>query len=96
MTELTQELADQGYRYFDWHVDSKDAAGAKTRDEIFYNVVSGIAKRKNASYTVVLQHDTTARSVEAVEMIIQWGIANGYRFQPLTMESPGCHHGVKN
>lgn len=96
MTELTQELADRGYRYFDWHVDSKDAAGAKTRDEIYYNVVSGIAQRKNASSTVVLQHDTTAQSVEAAEMIIQWGIANGYTFQALTMESPGCHHGVKN
>ena len=96
MTELTQELGDKGFRYFDWHVDSKDAAGAKTRDEIYYNVVSGIAQRKNAKSTVVLQHDITARSVEAAEMIIQWGIANGYRFQALTMESPGCHHGVRN
>ena len=96
MTELTQELGQRGFRYFDWHVDSKDAVGAKTKDEIYYNVVSGIAKRKNAKSTVVLQHDTTARSVEAAEMIIQWGIANGYSFQALTMESPGCQHGVRN
>ena len=96
MTELTQELTSAGFRYFDWHVDSQDAAGATTRDEIYYNVVSGIAQRKNAAYTVVLQHDITARSVEAAEMIIQWGIANGYTFQALTMDGPGCHHGVRN
>ena len=96
MTELTRELNQKGYRYFDWHVDSRDAAGAKTRDEIYYNVVSGIAKRKNAQHTVVLQHDTTARSVEAAEMIIQWCIANGYSFQVLTMDSPACQHGVQN
>lgn len=93
MTELTWELKNRGFRYFDWHVDSKDAAGAQTRDEIYYNAVSGIGNRES---TVVLQHDTTARSVDAAEMIIQWGIANGYTFLPLTMESPYCEHGVQN
>lgn len=93
MTELVQELTCRGFRYFDWHVDSKDAVGAETRDEIYYNAVSGIGNRKN---TVILQHDVTARSVEAAEMIIQWGIANGYSFLPLTMESPYCQHGTQN
>ncbi len=94
MTELTRELANSGYRYFDWHVSSKDAGGAKTRDEVFYYSVTGIAERKGD--TVLLQHDTTAFSVEAAEMIIQWGIANGYRFEVLTMESPYCQHRVAN
>ncbi len=93
MTELVRELTNRGFRYFDWHVDSKDAVGASSRDEIYYNAVSGIGNRKD---TVILQHDTTARSVEAAEMIIQWGIANGYTFLPLTMESPYCQHGVRN
>ena len=93
MTELVQELTSRGFRYFDWHVDSKDAVGANTRDEIYYNAVSGIGNRET---TVILQHDITAQSVEAAEMIIQWGIANGYSFLPLTMESPYCQHGVQN
>ena len=93
MSELTRELKNRGFRYFDWHVDSKDAAGAKTRDEIYYNAVSGIVKRNS---TVLLQHDTTARSVDAAEMIIQWGIANGYTFEVLTMDSPYCEHNVNN
>ena len=94
MTQLTQELAANGYRYFDWHVSSKDAGGAKTRDEVFYYSVTGIAERQGN--TVLLQHDTTAFSVEAAEMIIQWGIANGYSFEVLTMESPYCQHRVIN
>ena len=94
MTQLTQELTNNGYRYFDWHVSSKDADGAKTRDEVFYYSVTGIAAR--TGNTVLLQHDTTAFSVEAAEMIIQWGIANGYSFEVLTMDSPYCQHRVKN
>jgi len=93
MTKLVNELSSRGFRYFDWHVDSKDAVGANTRDEVYYNAVSGIGNRKS---TVILQHDITAHSVDAAEMIIQWGIANGYTFLPLTMESPYCQHGVQN
>lgn len=95
MTELTRDLVNNGYRYFDWHVSSKDAGVAHTRDEVYYYSVSGIAERKE-SYTVLLQHDITSFSVEAAEMIIQWGIANGYTFEPLTMESPYCQHRVLN
>lgn len=95
MTELTRDLVNNGYRYFDWHVSSKDAGVAHTRDEVYYYSVSGIAEREE-SYTVLLQHDITSFSVEAAEMIIQWGIANGYTFEPLTMESPYCQHRVLN
>ena len=95
MTELTRDLVNNGYRYFDWHVSSKDAGVAKTRDEVYYYSVSGIAEREE-SYTVLLQHDITSFSVEAAEMIIQWGIANGYSFEALTMDSPYCQHRVIN
>ncbi len=94
MTELTRELVNSGYQYYDWHVSSKDAGGAKTRDEVFYYSVSGIAERTGD--TILLQHDTTAFSVEAAEMIIQWGIANGYRFEVLTMDGPYARHRVNN
>ena len=94
MTELARELLNNGYRYYDWHISSQDAAGAKTRDEVYYYSVSGIAERSGD--TILLQHDTTAFSVEAAEMIIQWGIANGYRFEVLTMNGPYAHHRISN
>lgn len=93
MTELTQAVQDHGYVYFDWNVDSNDAGGAKDRQTVYANVIRGVL-RQNIS--IVLQHDTQSFSVEAVEDIIQWGLANGYTFLPLEETSPGCHHQVNN
>ena len=93
MTKLTTAVTAMGFRYFDWNVDSNDAGGAKTADEVFENVISGIRGKQTA---VVLQHDIKGFSVEAVERIIQWGLANGYTFLPLDESSPSCQHKVNN
>ncbi len=95
MTKLTKAVEDQGFQYFDWNVSSGDAGGAKTADEVFENVTTGIAKR-NGKYAVVLQHDIQKFSVEAVERILIWGIENGYSFQALNSGSPTAHHPVNN
>lgn len=93
MSRLTVSLKENGYKYFDWNVDSNDAGGASTSDEVFRNVVNGISGKKTA---IVLQHDTQLFSVNAVERIIIWGLANGYTFLPLTSGSPTCAHGLAN
>lgn len=93
MTRLTAMIREMGYRYYDWNVDSRDAGGASSPEEVYANVVGGIY-RNNVS--IVLQHDIHWYSVDAVEWIIQWGIANGYSFQALTTSSPGCEHHVNN
>lgn len=93
MTALTQAVQEQGFQYFDWNVDSNDAGGAKDSQTVYINVINGV-QRQNVS--IVLQHDTQSFSVEAVEDIIIWGIANGYTFLPLESTSPNCHHGVNN
>lgn len=93
MSRLVKSVKENGFRYFDWNVDSMDAGGATTADEVFRNVINGIAGRKTA---VVLQHDTKDFSVAAVEKIIIWGLTNGYTFLPLTADSPPCGHRVAN
>ena len=93
MTRLTKKLREMGYQYFDWNVDSNDAGGAKSAEEVFNNVTKGVSSRTNS---VVLQHDTQDFSVDAVERIIAWGLCNGYTFKALDLDSPGCHHGVNN
>ena len=90
MSRVSQELRNQGYRYYDWHVDSGDAMGANTVKAVYENVINGIKSYGKSSYTVVLQHDTNEASVNAVEAIIIWGLANGYTFESLTESSPGC------
>lgn len=93
MSRLTQKLQTMGYRYFDWNVDSSDAGGAHTTEQVFQNVINGIGSKRES---VVLQHDIKGYSVDAVERIIVWGLCNGYTFLPLSYDSPGCHHIVQN
>lgn len=95
MTTLTKSIQDKGFTYFDWNIDSNDAGGAKTTAEVAQNVINGISKSKRKSL-VVLQHDIKGYSVDAVEQIIQWGLANGCTFKALTANSPQCHHNVNN
>lgn len=95
MTSLTKSIQEKGFTYFDWNIDSKDAGGAKTTSEVVDNVINGISKSKRKNL-VVLQHDIKGYSVDAVEQIIQWGLANGCTFKALTQSSPECHHGVNN
>ena len=93
MTQLAKTVTALGFQYFDWNVDSDDAGRAKTAEQVYQNVVNGIGNMKVA---YVLQHDSKAYSVDAVEKIIQWGLANGYTFLPLTTQSPAYHHGTNN
>ena len=93
MTTLTKAVTDQGYKYFDWNVSSGDAGGTTSTEEVYQNVINGM---KSHNVSVVLQHDIKGFSVNAVERIIQWGLANGYTFLPLTTSTEDVHHGVNN
>lgn len=93
MTTLTKAVTDQGYKYFDWNVSSGDAGGTTSTEEVYQNVVNGM---KSHNVSVVLQHDIKGFSVNAVERIIQWGLANGYTFLPLTTSTEDVHHGINN
>ena len=95
MTRMTRKLEELGYRYFDWNVDSNDASGATTSYEVYCSVANDIAKSEWQSI-VVLQHDNKNFSVNAVEDIIKWGLANGYTFAALDMNSPACELKVVN
>ena len=104
MTQLVQIVRDMGYQYFDWNVDSDDAGAAKDAETVFNNVCFGKNNGKPGAWrgcedvknAVVLQHDIKEYSVDAVEKIIQWGLANGYTFKALDMTSPAAHHGTLN
>ena len=93
MTTLTRAVQDAGFQYFDWNVDSNDAGGACHWTTVRDNVIAGV---QNQNCSVVLQHDIHPFSVAAVESILNWGLNNGYRFLPLTENSPPVRHGVNN
>ena len=93
MSRLAQRVQNEGFTYFDWNVSSGDAGGTTSTEEVYQNVVNGM---KSHNVSVVLQHDIKGFSVNAVERIIQWGLANGYTFLPLTTSTEDVHHGVNN
>ena len=93
MTRLTKAVTDMGYVYYDWNVSSGDAGGTTVTSVVVSNVINGI---KNHKVSVVLQHDIKGYSVDAVEQIITWGLANGYTFLPLQEDSAVVHSRVNN
>ena len=93
MSYLTSDVENHGYTYFDWNVNSGDADGASSSDEVYENVVNSL---KVGGESVVLQHDVKEFSVNAVERIIQYGLENGYIFSKLNKDSFTAHHGVNN
>ena len=93
MSILTEAVQDAGFQYFDWNVLSGDAGDTTSSQKVAENVINGIAGNP---YAVVLQHDIHRFSVDAVEDILLWGQNNGYVFEALTSNSPGCHQKVMN
>ena len=93
MSSLVNEVTERGYTYFDWNVDSDDAGGAATADDVYSNVVRALS---DGGEYVVLQHDVKSYSVEAVERIIQYGLEHGFVFSKLRESSFTAHHGVNN
>ena len=93
MKTLTKSVGAWGYDYCDWNVVSGDAGDTKSTSKIVSNVKNGCKKHK---VSIVLQHDIKGYSVDAVEEIIQWGLANDYTFLPLTETSPFIHSKAQN
>lgn len=93
MSQLAVETEIRGYQYCDWNVSSGDAGGTTSTAQVVQNVIDGI---QSHNVSVVLQHDIKSFSVDAVEEIIQWGLANGYTFLPMTSTTPMVHHGINN
>lgn len=92
MSILTQEVLKRGYVYFDWNVSSNDAANATSADAVYTSTVTHLKEGPN----VILQHDIKGYSVDAVERIIEYGMAHGYDFKALDPNSPAIRHEVNN
>lgn len=95
MTKASTYLTEQGFVYFDWNVDSRDAGVAKTADEVYENVISGL---KPGRRNIVLMHDSASKmhTLEALESIIDYGLENGYEFKVITAETKPMTHPIAN
>lgn len=96
MTRLTSQVQINGYAYFDWNVDSGDAANNNVTADIIANNVLTQAANKNS--ICVLMHDLGNKkaTVEALPQILKGLKAMGYRFEALDETVYGYHHAVTN
>ena len=94
MTRLTQKVTEDGYKYYDWNIDSGDAAGAD-KDGVYNNVISAL-KNHNYSTNMVLMHDIKPYTRDALRNIIQYGKNNGYTFASITDNTQMIKQKVNN
>lgn len=92
MTTLTSEVKAKGYHYFDWNVDSNDAAGANT-NSIYNNVINNVSPTRE---NVILMHDVKSTTTGAIKNIIRTLKNNGYTFRAITYDTVMVTHGVNN
>lgn len=80
--EAIETLKEQGIAYLDWNSLSKDAEGAKTKEDLFQNVVDTIGEKQNV---VILMHDAADKilTYETLPDVIQYLRDNGYQFKTI-------------
>lgn len=81
MTDIKDECAKRGYRFFDWNVDSKDGISPYVSvSEITSNVLNGV---KNKERAIILLHDINAmtNTVTALPNIIKGLKEQGFVFE---------------
>lgn len=96
MSDLTSTIHMHNYTYCDWNVNSDDCGEAQTEAEVVSNVINGIQELDEGEAPIVLMHDVNEHTVDAVDDIVEWGLANGYLFLPLVEDSPMVQQEVKN
>ena len=88
--QIKTELDKRGYVYFDWNASSGDSvSSSKLKTEnILTNCYSRVLQHNAA---IILMHDTSIKKkavVEALPILIDCLIGDGYTFSTLTPETP--------
>lgn len=97
VTQIVARLKAEGYTYFDWNVDSRDASSDK--DKSAAALLNNVKKQcKNNQIINVLMHDTNDKktTVEALPQIIDYLKSEGYIFMTLSPTSTLIQHTVNN
>lgn len=97
VTHIVERLNNEGYTYFDWNVDSRDASNDKDRSAgALINNIKTSSKDKRVIN--ILMHDTNEKksTVEALPQIIDYLRAEGYIFMTLSENSTVIHQNINN
>lgn len=81
--DIIKEMTRRGFRYFDWNVESGDAAGA-TWTEMYNSIPQNIRETERA---VVLFHDTRYNTVLVLEDVLRVLKNEGYKFDKINTDT---------
>ncbi len=93
MTDLTDSVIREGYRYFDWNINSGDAGDFRDPDSIVRRVTNSLSKDR---VNIILMHDIKPYTRDALDRIIKYGKENGFIFDKITMDTEMMHQRVNN
>ena len=95
MTEISQKVLNEGFKYYDWNVLSGDSGDVKTKEGVYNNVINGI---KPGRSNIVLMHDSSKnnKTLEALPEIIDYGLSNGYIFEVITTDTEMITQKIQN
>ena len=97
MDKIIPTVEAAGYSYFDWNVDSRDAAKSKQDKQVIIDsVLKGaelVTNNEGEANAVILMHDAAAKTttVEALPAIVEGLKKQGFVFRKLTSESQPIH-----
>ena len=92
ITSIANKMTELGNIYYDWNIDSNDTRYTdpyKIYESVIYNI-------NKFDESVVLMHDVKSANIESVDMILKYGLENGYTFLPLNEDSFTAHHKINN
>lgn len=87
MYDIAEHISNKEYVYFDWNVDSKDASLVTAPKEVIIDAV--LESIHNKEVVNILFHDSAVKTttVEALPIIIENLLEQGFTFLPLSSDS---------
>lgn len=80
MSELTKEVLNRNFKYYDWNLNSRDTDGLTNSQDISSYVTSNLSLER---VNIVLMHDIKPYTRDALKSIIEYGKQNGYHFEAI-------------
>ena len=93
MSELTKQVLEKGYKYYDWNISSGDAGEVTTSEGVYQNVIEHLSHDR---VNMILMHDIKPYTRDAIRQIIKYGKENGYVFEKITNETQMVTQKVNN
>ena len=71
-------LYEEGYRFWDWNVDPRDAVGAPSASQIVQRIITGLEKEAARGNAAVLLLHEYAETAKALPLVLQYLKDEGY------------------